>query len=76
MTRKQTDFAAKTKRRAALLLGLAACALLTACNYPVRNVRADRLNSMAGVTLVADSDTLIIVSASGGGTRATALVSG
>lgn len=56
-------------RRPLILLLL----LLAACSYPVRNQQAAALNSIPGTGLVADKETLVIVSASGGGTRATAL---
>lgn len=56
-----------------LALSLLALAALAACAYPTRNVEATALSHIPGTELVPDRDTLIIVTASGGGTRATAL---
>ena len=57
------------------LLCLAVCFILAACAYPVRNLPAAQLSHIPGTVLVPDGETLIIVTASGGGTRATALAS-
>lgn len=65
--------------RAAGVLGLClAIMVVTGCDYPLRNVVATRVVEGEGYrldALAADSlpDTLVIVTASGGGTRATAL---
>ncbi|MBL8688459.1 MAG: patatin-like phospholipase family protein [Rhodospirillaceae bacterium] len=64
-----------------LIPGIATCALVVAlagCSYPTRNEKADVINETFGYRLGnlaagGAEDTLVVVTASGGGTRATAL---
>jgi len=67
------QFARSMVRCKFAMFGAAAVAVLAACSYPTRNIEATTLSHIPGDRLVGDRETLVIVTASGGGTRATAL---